>query len=203
MRRGRLSRILVSCGMTMLILTSCYYFAIPARRDPSVVTRDLLLDETALPAGWSAGDLYTIRPGTAGYEGDEALVVEFRGPRLPEGQDGAYHSIFRFKNATLATNAYKRMQGDILFFGEAEDNNRHPENWQYRSPNADGWRFACADHGCGVIAQYDEFISVFSTAMTTPSMTPAALEHALKAIDQRMAEKLSKKPAATPTSNPN
>ena len=68
---------------------------------------------------------------------------------------------------------------------------------------ADEWRFACDYNGCGVIARYDEFISVFGASMTTPSMTPAALEAALKAIDARMADKLGKKPVATPTSNPN
>jgi hypothetical protein len=56
----------------------------------------------------------------------------------------------------------------------------------------DDWRFACAFYGCGVIARYDEFISVFNTRMTTPSMTPQALEAVLRAIDRRMADKLGK-----------
>lgn len=203
MKRGWLARILILCSLTMVVLTSCYYLEIPARRDPPVAARDLLLNETALPVGWRAADIYTIRPGAADHEGDEALEVELRGPRLPEGQDGAYHRVFRFRNATLAANAYQRMQSDTLIFAEAEDYARHPEDWQYRSPAADEWRFACAYNGCGVIARYDEFISVFGASMTTPSMTPAALEDALKAIDARMTDKLGKKPVATPTSNPN
>lgn len=202
MRPAWLARILIVCSLAMVGLTSCYYLAIPARRDPPVAARDLLLDETALPVGWRAASVYAIRPGSVDYEGDEALEVEFRGPKLPEGQDGAYHRIFRFKNAALAANAFQRMRSDRYFFAEAEDYASYPYNWQYYSPLADSWRFACAFRGCGVIARYDEFVSVFGTSMTTSAMTPAALEAALKAIDARMADKLGKKPVVTPISHP-
>lgn len=191
MRRGWLARILILCSLTMVVLTSCYYLAVPARRDPPVATRALLLDETALPVGWRAADIYTVRPGAVDHEGDETLQVNFLGPRLPEGQDGAYHHVYRFKNAALAASAFQRMQSDRYFFAEAEDYASHPRNWQYRSPVADDWRFACTS-GCGVIARYDEFVSAFGASMTTPSMTPAALEDVLRAIDQRMVEKLGK-----------
>lgn len=195
MKRRWFVRVMILCSLTMVGLTSCYYLAIPAHRDLPVAARDLLLDERALPVGWRAGDVYAIRPGSADYEGDEAVEVEFRGPRLSEGQDGAAHRVYRFKNATLAAKAYQRMQSNILFFADANDNYRHPEGWQYRSPIADNWRFACAFHGCGVIARYDEFVSVFGASLTTSAMTPAALEAALRAIDARMADKLGKTPS--------
>lgn len=198
MKSARWPSVLVVSTSLLLILTSCYYLEPPVQRDPPVAARDLLVEVADLPAAWRSTDIYTIRAGAVDHEGDEALEVEFRGPRLSERQDGAYHRVYRFKNATLAANAYQRMQRDRYFFAEAEDYASHPRNWQYRSLVADDWRFACTS-GCGVIARYGEFISVFGTSMTTSSMTVEAFEAVLRAIDRRMADKLGKA-EATPAS---
>ncbi len=199
MKSARWPSVLVVGTSLLLILTSCYYLEPPVQRDPPVAARDVLLEVTDLPAGWRAGDVYTIRPGSAASEGDEALELEFGGPGSPGQQDGAVHRIYRFKNVSLAARAYPRMQRSILFFLEADDDRRHPPDWSYRSPLADDWRFACASYGCGVIARYDEFISVFSARLTTSSMTAEAWEAVLRAIDRRMADKLGKA-EATPAS---
>ena len=200
MTRWRFYQNLITLLSVSLALAGCDYFASPAHRDSPVTARDFLLDESAFPANWRVGYLYAVPPGKAGYAGEEALELEFRGPILPEGQDGAGQAVYRFRNAALAASSYKRMQNDIIFFGETDDSGKHPENWRYRSSVADDWRFACDLSGCGVIARYDEFVLSFSASMTTPSMTPAALETVFKAIDQRMTEKLGK-PPATPTAS--
>lgn len=196
-RRWYRSMVLCIISAT-LVLTSCALLAIPSRRDPPVALRELLIDESALPAGWRAGEVSSIPRGASDDHGDETLMIGFIGPSTLQGHDGAYHLIYRFRNSALAAQVYKTMQNDILFFREAADSGKHPADWQYRSPIADDWRFACEFRGCGAIARYDEFVSVFSASMTTSSMAPAALEAALKAIDQRMAEKLNKTPATAP-----
>ncbi len=192
MTHPRFYRILVLCSVATLVLTSCALIAIPSHRDPPVALRDLLVDETALPAGWRAGAVSSIPRGASDDHGDETLMIGFSGPPLLQGQDGAYHIIYRFKNPALAARVYIKMQNDVIYFHEAGDNGKYPADWQYRSLVADDWRFACIVGRCGVIARYDEFVSVFSASMTTPAMTPAALEAALKAIDARMADKLGK-----------
>jgi|WetSurMetagenome_2_1015567.scaffolds.fasta_scaffold62056_1 hypothetical protein len=204
MIRRKFHQILILCSVTSVILMGCVQLTkvIPFHREPPVALRDLLVSETALPAGWKAGEVSSIPRGASNDYGDETLQIGFSGPPSLQGQDGAYHLINRFRNPTLAANVYGEMQKDVIFFGETGDHGKHPTDWQYRSPIADDWRFACDSGGCGVIARYDEFISVFSTSMTTPAMTPAALEAALKAIDARIADNLGKKPVATPTKNP-
>ncbi len=198
MKQARRLNSLIVAGSLLLLLSSCYYLEPAVQRDPPLTAQDLLLEVTDLPAGWrTVWHVYKLEPrNVAGYE---ALVLEFRGPRLPEGQDGAGQTVYRFKNASLAASAYPRMQQDPMSFSDADDNRPHPAGWSYRSPLADDWRFACDGNGCGVMARYDEFISTFSTSMTTSSMTPQALEAVLRAIDRRMAEKLGGQGTATPT----
>ncbi len=202
MKRSTLTRILLLGGVLAFVLAGCILTeAIPTRRQPPVALQDLLIDLAALPVGWDVHEISSIPRGVSNDIGEESLMVVLSARVSPEWRDGAYHLIYRFRNPTLAARLYKRMQNNSLFFPEAGDYRKYPADWQYRSPIADDWRFACDSRGCGVIARYDEFISVFSASMTTPAMTPAALEAALKAIDARMADKLGKKPVVTPTDN--
>jgi len=200
MNRSPFPRIMLLSGVLAFVLAGCILTeAIPSRRDPPLALQDLLIDLTELPAGWRVYEISSI-PGGAPHEiGDENLLIDYVDPSSPQGRDGAYHLIYRFRNPALAARLYKRMQNDVLFFGEAGDHGKHPTDWQYRGPIADDWRFACEFGHCGVIARYDEFVSVFSVSMTTPAMMPAVLEAALKAIDARMADKLGKTPLTTPT----
>lgn len=196
MKCSTLTRILLLSGVLAFVLAGCILTeAIPARRQPPVALQDLLIDLAALPAGWDVYEISSIPRGVSNDIGEESLMIVFSARISPEWRDGAYHLIYRFRNPALAARLYKSMQNDVLFFGEAGDHGKHPADWQYRSPIADDWRFACEFGGCGVIARYDEFVSVFSASMTTPAMTPAALEAALKAIDARMADKLGKTPS--------
>ena len=193
MNRSPFPRIMLLSGVLAFVLAGCVLTeAIPARRQPPVVLQDLLIDLAALPAGWDVNEISLIPRDMPVYVGEEGLIIVFSARISPEWRDGAYHLIYRFRNPALAARLYKSMQNDSLFFPEAGDYRKHPTDWQYRSPIADDWRFACDSGGCGVIARYDEFVSVFSASMTTPAMTPAALEAALKAIDARMADKLGK-----------
>jgi len=197
MNRSSFYRIALLSGVLVLVLAGCVLTeAIPSRRHPPVALQDLLIDLATLPAGWNTDEISSIPRGASDDIGDESLMIVFSDPIPPLWRDGAYHLIYRFRNPALAARLYRRMQNDIIFFRETGDPNKNdPRYWPYRSPYADDWRFACNFGGCGVIARYDEFVSIFSASMETPTMTPAALEAALRAIDARMADKLGKTPS--------
>jgi len=123
--------------------------------------------------------------------GDENLVVEFRAP----GEKGfAYHHVFKFRNAASAMYGHFWILrlGDVL--PPRWESRQIPPEWTYQSPIANDWQFGCVDYSkamkCGVIARYNEYISVFDTSTSPEHMTLKDLERVLRAIDERMARYL-------------
>jgi hypothetical protein len=168
-----------------------------ARRQP-VDIYDLVIDASVFPPSWYTC-LGPLRPPERA-RGDrleqDMLYAGFCPVGFDQGIGGAQHAVFDYGD---------ELGGAIAFrwdFSRHEFSNRYtvspfavPEQWSYRSPVADRFKFACAEVepfgedrpvlSCEALAQYDEYISLFSAQLS--HMTLEDLERILVAIDERMA----------------
>jgi len=177
----------------------------PNPRTKRIDLGDLIVTRADFPQGWVVSGGGPI-PGRENQRGsEETLAIHLRPEGL--GEWGASQRIYRYRNAFQAIDAYFIENAD--FFGvRGVSSWQVPADWSYRSPVANRYQFACAQVSdilgsttvCVARAQYDEFISVFSTSIDPSYLTYADLERVLRAIDDRMARALGKPlpPPATP-----
>ena len=186
----------VGCKMffffvVMMLITLCTAREPPKTRTPPVDIYDLLMDVSDFPQeGWNQGVGPAPKPERERGEA-EAIYAEFWHASFERGIGGTWHDVYRYRNEVEAGANFLR-HGFL---------NRHiitswsrPKQWSYDSPIADRYKFACAEvdifgHSCWtcqVVAQYDEYISVFHTRLSQDYMTLEDLERILVAIDERM-----------------
>lgn len=150
---------------------------------------DLMVDVSTFPQGWYIGSGPSHPPQGKHLRGEtESLFLQFIGLC-----GRAMHVVCRYHNDLQAT---------VSFHVENEFPKREavltpwaiPHGWSYESQVADRFKFACTElailsrfEDCTAVAQYDEYISVFSAHMSPEYMTLEDLESILQAIDQRMA----------------
>lgn len=196
----------LGCGVLLLacvVLTACVWLYVePKERTQPVDMRELMIEPSSFPAGWelshSDRDPYPI-PEKAlleDYHAEEGFsrVLVPQGTKVTDGTS-AGHSVFRYRNEWQAAEAFSLDYPAAFYAFSRLTPWREPEGWSYRSSVADRFRFACADFEgfrgretrCTAMAQYDEFISVFSADILPDVMTLEDVEHILKAIDERMA----------------
>lgn len=205
------ARILVlGCGILLfacVVPTACVWlYGEPKERIQPVDMVELLVEPSSFPAGWelsySDRDPYPI-PEKALFEDYYAKegfsrVLVPQGVESPIGTTSARHRVFRYRNEWQAAEAFFLDHPAAFYASSRLTPWREPEGWSYRSSVADRFRFACADFEgfrrhetrCTAMAQYDEFVSVFSADMAPDVMTLEDVEHILKAIDERMAQHL-------------
>ena len=173
-----------------------------ARRRP-VDLYDLVMDASVFPLEWYTC-LGPVRPPERA-RGDrlehDMVFAGFCPEGFDQGIGGAQHAVFDYGDELIAAMAFR------WDFSRHEFSNRYtvsswaqPEQWSYRSPVADRFKFACAEVepfgadravlSCRALAQYDEYISVFGANMS--HMTLEDMERILVAIDERMAFHLGK-----------
>lgn len=171
----------------------------PLSRAPAVNTQQLLIDASAFPPGWyRAFDAGPIPKREYGER--ESLYVGFAHEGLQPYTLGASHTLYRYRNELDAAIVYT-----LLFSGKGFPDHIMitgwviPEEWLYQSAVADRFRFACGELDsvapkwtCKAVAQYDEYISVFSTELSPDYMTHEDLERILVTIDERMGLHLGK-----------
>jgi hypothetical protein len=170
------------------------FFSVPLYGRQKIRTQpvdiyDLLVDVSAFPQGWYIESGPSHPPQGKYLRGEtESLFLQFIGL---EGD--AMHIVCRYDNDLQAT---------ISFHVDDEFAKREavvtpwaiPQGWSYESQVADRFKFACAElvilsrfRNCTAVAQYDEYISIFSTHMSSEYMTLEDLQNILKAIDENMA----------------
>jgi hypothetical protein len=171
----------------------------PLSRVPVVDTHELLTDASVFGLGWyRAFDAEPVPKREYGER--ESLYVGFAHEGLQPYTLGASHTVYRYRNeldcAILYTLEFsgKAFPDHIMMRGWGM-----PEEWSYQSAVADRFRFACGELDsvapkwtCKAVAQYDEYISVFSTELSPDYMTLEDVERILVAIDERMALHLGK-----------
>jgi len=177
-----------------LMFSCAVIYGQPKTRAQPVDIYDLMVDVSAFPQGWDVEFGPSHPPPGKHLRGeDEGLYVQFDA----RGFDaGAMHVVCRYKNDLQATGS---------FYVDNEFPKRDsvvtpwavPEEWSYTSPVADRFKFACAEletlrrfRNCTAVAQYDEYISIFSTNVSPEYMTLEDLERVLRAIDERMTQHL-------------
>ncbi len=164
---------------------------------------DLMIDASVFPEKWDVCIGPVPPPEHIGSERGEIefLYVGFCPEGFEQGIGGAEHDVFRYGRGLDVAIAY------YVDFSRREFSNRYtmtpyaiPQEWSYRSPVAQRFKFACAEVepfgadgavlSCTALAQYDEYISVFGANMS--HMTLEDTERILVAIDERMALYLAK-----------
>ena len=182
----------------MVLATLCTVVSVwPKTRTRPVDMHDLMVDVSVFPQGWYVFFGPVTIPERARRGERESLYVVFYPEGFESGIDGAHHEVYRYRNETDAAIAF---YSDFL--GNEFPNLRDamitpwavPEEWSYESSTADRFKFACAEldilrrfRDCTAVAQYEEYISVFSTDVSPEYMTLEDLGGILKAIDERMA----------------
>ncbi len=211
-RKAAFSCALKGCGMILIsLLTGVVCLAIyvwPQPRKTQVSLYDLLVEPEAFPSGWTLErDLEWISLP------EKAIVDDFRAAEgvirlwVPPGCPNppvysqppfcrsAWHMILRYRNSIQAAEAfYRDLPGAFRGISKWEV----PEGWNYQSPVADRFRFACTKECpwgggcppsgryiyCSAIGQYDEFISVLDIPMVG-NIALNEVEVILRAIDAR------------------
>lgn len=189
--------VLLACGA--LASTATLLRVWPVTRAPAVDTRALLIDASAFPPGWYRA--FEPEPIPKREYGErESLHVAFAHEGLEPYRASASHRVYRYRNELDCAILYT-----LEFSGKGFPNHIMttpwdvPEEWSYRSPIADHFRFECGELDsvppewiCETVAQYDEYVSVFGSRLSADYMTLEDLERILVAIDERMALHLGK-----------
>ena len=178
-----------------------FYVAIygrPKTRTPPVDMYNLMVDILAFPKGWDVEFGPSHPPPGKHLRGEtEGLYLQFDA----RGSDaGAMHVVCRYKNDLQATvsfyvdNEFPKTDSVVTPWAL-------PEEWSYESLTADRFKFACAEldilgrfQSCTAVAQYGEYISIFSTHVSPEYMALEDLERILKAIDESMAHYVKGEP---------
>lgn len=179
----------------LALMFSCVViYGQPKTRAQPVNIYDLMVDVSAFPQGWYVEFGPSHPPPGKHLRGEnEGLYVQF-GARGFDAR--AMHVVCRYQNDLQATVSFyvdnEFPKGDFVVTPWAV-----PEEWSYASTVADRFKFACAEldvlglfTNCTAVAQYDEYISVFRTHVSSKYMTLEDLERVLKAIDERVAQHL-------------
>lgn len=193
---------LAGCGGLLLacvaVATLCAVSLWPKTRTPPVDMGDLLIDVSVFPRGWHVS--FGPRSTPERERGErESLYTEFSYEGLEPGVVGACHKVFRYRNELNVAAVYSPFLQDEFSNSYMVTPWAVPEQWEYESPIADRFEFACGEVDilgsiwrCEAVAQYDEYISVFYTLVPPEYMTLQDLERILVAIDELMANHLEK-----------
>jgi hypothetical protein len=200
-------RVRKGCALGLSLLLLCLVAAgafavvsvLPVFRAPSIAIEDLVIDASLFPHGWySPFDPEPIPEREYGER--ESLYIGFTHEGLQPYTLGASHTVYRYRNEIDAAILY------TLDFSRKRFANHYmrtpwaaPEAWSYESAVADRFRFACGELDseppewvCQSVAQYDEYISVFSGKLSGEYMSLEQMESILIGIDDRMALYLAK-----------
>jgi hypothetical protein len=193
LRRRRSGCVVASVGLLALCLACYSLWNWPTARDDTPDILNLVLDDAStLPEGWEL-IIGPIRPPEGKYiEGErEAASAHFE---RVEGHPIATHRVMRYPNALRAAEIYFTTD-EFARHRNVRTPWRQPADWSYESAGADRLRFACAEIElkgwrryvrCTAVAQYGEYVSVFTAPMSPYFMKVKDFEPILRAIDERV-----------------
>jgi len=154
----------------------------------------LLIDVSVFPPGWY------VYQDPKRYGEDRAQeddrYIEFRS--MEDAATHSMHIVFQYRDDGAAAYWYAEYLPAEFESAFRLTPWETSDDLQYHSQVADQFRFACADFQftdgdskrytrCTAMGQYDEYVSVFFTYVSSDSITYADLERILKTIDERMA----------------
>ena len=154
--------------------------------------KDLLIDLSAFPDGWS-GD--TNGPGPMaraplwGKKSVESIEIFF----YVYGS-GAYEGIQRFLDTQSAAEEFSRQLGIVFIETEFDTPWVIPDELNFESFSASRSYYACSQsegipwQECAYIAQYGTYFVHFNTGMVPGYMSLDDFERVLQAIDDKMAK---------------
>lgn len=182
-------------GIWVLIVLLGFLIGCISPQEPTptrgFTTRDLLIDLSDMPSGWTAGVDLSM-PISEGGSDDSVIMFKILSPVLYV----AGHWVWHYSNPTRAAINYeKKLVGDFNSNSMAALTPWEvPDGWSYQSLLADQFHFACYETEinvrrtiCQSMGQYEEYLVIFHSAMSPQFMTYEDFEHILGIIDERMA----------------
>jgi hypothetical protein len=177
--------LIASCAVACLL---------PTTREKPVALRDLIVDASVLPEGWTVqfGPAYPPQGKHLKHE-LEGMYVQFERTTAPAI---AVHVVLRYGNELQAAASYLA-DGEFAKRDSVLTPWTVPEEWTYSPATADRSRFGCAEVevldrfvACIAVVQYDEYISIFRTPLGRDYMTLDDLERILRVIEKGMEQYL-------------
>lgn len=152
----------------------------------------LLVSETVFPERWEQQGLPDSRGAPASF-GVERIGIGFS----TSTRGGAVQAVYRAFDTRTAAAGYHDFMS-YFSVRERETEWTLPAELTYHSQIADQFRLGCSTHSasgvqrCQFIGQYNVYLVVFHTYMSSDLMTYEDFEHILQDIDRRMAECLDR-----------
>jgi hypothetical protein len=189
--------ILFMASIIAMSLTGCSGLG-SSKRDFSA--EDLLLTQEMVPENWMRTDVVPVSIAEFGF-GNEELDRHVGFVRQNDMQDRVFanHFVFVFRNENRAENWYKDKirshfnDNSIAINGAWSD---HPD-LTYEPPSPEQYRIACAINNiareqlvCKFMAQYEEFVVIFSTVIDSDTTSVAGFNELVEQIDGIMTDYL-------------
>jgi hypothetical protein len=166
---------------------------------------DLLVSPSVVPSDWSLDQVYESVHDSEGQESGAAIGFLAESPPYIAR---ALETVYRYSSTGKAVGYYERFER--AYFNDASIYRTSP--WEvppgfvFSSASAHQWRFGCAGSNfsigpesgrrsviCNYLAQYDEFLVLFTVTMEIDDhsfMTLTELTTVIEAIDQKVVEHL-------------
>jgi hypothetical protein len=183
----------ISFLMVLLLggsICACSLARQPAKEYPPI--DQLLIDESAFPEGWEAGEPDWEHPPRAPWSGRTRMVeyIERDFQSLSGTRASARIVIQQFDNPQSAAKDYERELA--IWFRDEEWRTPWaiPDSLEFESPQADQYRYGCsADHGqpeCAFLAQYEVYNVRFTIRyFSIEAIAYTELLPVFQAIDKR------------------
>ena len=182
------------CIVTVLAIEGCRYEEAPSR---SFLSSELLLQLDDLPAHWESQGPPERLDVAFGMGDEDDSVVGFS---IDGVQSTALNYIYQEPTKTAAIRLYDK-QVVALFRDQSIVRNvpwSVPSELSFNSPYTDRMHMECTvvagSEVCRAIAQYEEYVIVFSSAVGEDGMTISEFNEILEAIDQKFATVLALQP---------
>ncbi len=152
----------------------------------------LLLNVSVFPPGWMESAEGPSRPASAPLGGETSIERIRLSFYVDYG--GASEEIHRYSSKEEANRKYEAWSEFLFAQREYQAPWAVPPELPYTNSTADRSHFACTEsggnHSCQFLGQYEEYILIFNTFVSTDFMTYTDLKRILEAIDERMADYL-------------
>lgn len=194
---SRCLMVVVAIVATMLLLNGCISSGAPST---DIAAEDLLLTQEQVPATWERTQVAPLSIGRFGFGNEEYdRWVGFMRPDDPEERVFSNHFVLGFRNQAEARQWYERYYRQ-QFNSESIALDRgwqsHPD-LTYLPTTPVQYRAACSINNiaggrlvCKYMAQYDEFIVIFTSVIDADTTSIAGFNDLVEEIDTIMATRL-------------
>ena len=179
------------CVLLFLFLLLVYVLLVVWHVFLSPSVEDLLVDESAFPAGWHISENVP-RPIPLAPCSCPTGVAENTDLHFYSSGAGASERIWRYRTVHAASRGFDQRVRSVFRENEFHSPWVWPDELAYQSSAANRYRIGCSISkgqvlpGCAYVAQYGPYVIHFQAGISPNVMSYADFIHVLEAIDERM-----------------